>query len=153
VPFTSSTSVAQQMLVGPIEPEALFAVLTDADLTPFFFNRCSFQSDFQPGGAYTLRAGDAVLADGTILEYDPPENLLMTFRQRWDPENTDPPSRVRFVVQARPPLCEFTVVHDELVEGSPLNAGLADSWLMIASALKTLVEAGRVMPLQPDEGT
>lgn len=151
MPITSSTSIMQQVLIGPIEPEVLFATLTDPDLTPFFFNLCSFTCDaVEPGAPYTLVAGDAVMAEGVIVEFQPPVNLLITFRQLWDDEIRDPPSRVRFFVQARPPLCELTVINDQLTEGSALNSGLNDSWVLLTSALKTLVEAGRAMPLQPE---
>jgi uncharacterized protein YndB with AHSA1/START domain len=152
VPLTSSTSIMQQVLIGPIEPEVLFAALTDPELTPFFFNLCSFQCDaVEPGAPYTLVANDTVMAEGVVVEFQPPVNLLITFQQRWDDEIKDPPSRVRFFVQARPPLCELSVINDRLTEGSALNSELNDSWVLFTSALKTLVEAGRALPLEPEE--
>jgi uncharacterized protein YndB with AHSA1/START domain len=152
VPLSSSTSIMQQVLIGPIEPEVLFATLTDPDLTPFFFNLCSFKCDaLEPGAPYTLVAGDTLMAEGVVLEYQPPANLLITFQQRWDDAIKDLPSRVRFFVQARPPLCELSVINEGLTEGSALNADLNDSWVLMTSALKTLVETGRALPLQPED--
>jgi len=130
----------------------LFALLIDSEATQFFFNRCSFQCENpEPGAKYLLVAGDRVMADGVILEYAPPQNILMTFQQYWDPEIKDPPGRVRLTVTERPPLCELTVVHDRLTEGSALNADLDDSWLMMVSGLKTMIEARRIMPLRDEE--
>jgi hypothetical protein len=43
------------------------------------------------------------------------------------------------------------VINDRLTEGSALNSELNDSWVLFTSALKTLVEAGRALPLEPEE--
>lgn len=151
MPFTSSTSIAQQILIGPIDPLALWMVLTDSDATPYFFLRCSFKSDFEPGSPYTLSVGDTVLVDGVIIEYEPPTNILMTFNQHWNHEISEPASRVLFHLEPRDPLVEFIVVHDRLVEGSPLNAELNASWTLMTSALKTLVETNGALPLRAEE--
>ena len=91
------------------------------------------------------------MADGIILDYQPPLTMQMTFQQYWDSEVKDPPCRVRFTVSNRSPLSELTIVVDRLTEGSAFNADLDESWLLIASALKTLVEANRIMPLTDAE--
>jgi uncharacterized protein YndB with AHSA1/START domain len=150
MPFTSSTSIAHQTLIGPIDPVYLWLVLTDPEATPFFFLKCSFRSDFKPGSRYTLSVGDVVMADGEILEYEPPTTLLMTFNQRWNADIAEPASRVRFYVDPQPPLCELVVIHDGLTEHSPLNADLNKTWLVMSSALKTLLETGKELPLRDE---
>jgi len=152
VPLTTSTSITQETVLGPVTPETLFLTLTDPDLTPYFFNRCSFRCDnSEPGAPYSLVAGDEVVADGVILEYQPPLTIVLTFAQRWDRGIGDPPGRVRFSITDRSPLCQLTIVHDRLTAGSRLNDDFDDGWLLVASGLKTLIEAGRIMPLRDDE--
>ncbi len=154
MPFTSPTSCMQRIIMGPIDPAVLFLSLTSPEITPAFFARCSFRCENpeQPNAPYALVVGgDYVLADGIILEYEPPYTMLMTFAQHWYEEINDPPGRVRFTVTERSPNCEFTIVHDGLTAGSRLNDDLDDAWLMVASGLKTLVEVARAMPLRQDE--
>jgi len=153
VPFTSPTSLTQKIVIGPVSPEILFLILTDPDITPAFFMRCSFRCErLEPGAPYSLVAGERVLADGAVVAYEPAQSSIeLTFAQRWDDEIKDPPGRVHLTVTDRSPLCEFTVVHDGLTPGSRLNDDLDDAWLLIASGLKTLVEADRGMPLAADE--
>jgi uncharacterized protein YndB with AHSA1/START domain len=146
VPLTSATSLTQKIVIGPVSPEILFLILTDPDITPAFFIRCSFRCEsLEPGAPYSLVAGEQVMADGVIVAYQPTQSIELTFAQRWDDEIKDPPGRVRLSVTERSPLCEFTVVHDGL------NDDLDDAWLLIASGLKTLVETDRGLPLSADE--
>jgi uncharacterized protein YndB with AHSA1/START domain len=85
------------------------------------------------------------LAEGEILEADPPRRLVHTMTALWgDDVKSEGSSRVTWEIQ---PIgddsCCLTVTHDQLRDGA--NAQLFGGWPMILSGLKTWLETGQLL--------
>ena len=92
-----------------------------------------------------------MLIDGEVLECDPPNRLVQTWRAFFDPETAAearPASPGRSATSAT--ASRVTVTHD--VEDAPIRPrsqrqvqGGGGGWAWILSDLKTLLESGRAM--------
>ena len=81
------------------------------------------------------------LAEGDVLEVDPPRRLVQTMRALWgDDVKAEGTSRVTWEIEPIEDSCRVTVIHDQLREGA--NDQLYGGWPMILSGLKTLLETG-----------
>ncbi len=84
------------------------------------------------------------IADGEVLEVDPPRRLVQTFRALWSDEvKAEGYSRVTWEIEPVGDSCCLTVTHDQLREGA--NAELFGGWPMVLSGLKTLLETGETL--------
>jgi uncharacterized protein YndB with AHSA1/START domain len=127
-------------------PEQVWDAITKPEFTTRYFHGSRIESTFEPGARYLSLAGDGKqeLADGEILESEPPRLLRHTWRSLWDAETAgEEPSRVTWEIEAQEGgVTKLTVVHDQL-EASPKTAeGVAGGWSYVLSGLKTLLETG-----------
>lgn len=126
-------------------PEEIWRALTDSEFTRRYHGG-SFDTDWRPGSPFVQRRGDTILAEGTILEAEPPRRLVQTFNARWDDALTaEGASRVTWEIadSSTPGVCRLTVTHDGL-EGKPLTyRDTAEGLPFIVSGLKSLLETGR----------
>ena len=131
-------------------PDRIWDAMTKPEFTQQYFYGSRITFDEKPGGAFVGRGGDgdAVLANGEVLEYDRPRRLQYTWRALYEEATADEPaSRVTWELEpADGGITKLTVVHDQL-EASPKTAeSVAGGWSYILSGLKTLLETGQ--PLQ-----
>jgi uncharacterized protein YndB with AHSA1/START domain len=131
-------------------PDQIWEAMTKPDFTEKYFYGSRITVDEKPGGAFVGRGGDgdAVLADGEVLEHDRPRRLQHTWRALYDEATAgEPASRVTWELEpADGGITKLTVVHDQL-ESSPKTAeSVAGGWSYVLSGLKTLLETGK--PLQ-----
>jgi uncharacterized protein YndB with AHSA1/START domain len=132
-------------------PERLWQALTDGAITSQYYFGTRVESAWTPGAGYRyLRTDGEPLLDGEVVEIDPPHRLVQTFHPLWRPELLeDQPSRVTWVIEPMGAVCKLTLTHDELDPTHPLTAGLISGWQQILSGLKTLLETGEPLGLQP----
>ncbi|MFI6762443.1 SRPBCC domain-containing protein [Micromonospora sp. NPDC050417] len=95
-----------------------------------------------------------VIADGEVIEVDPPRRLVQTWRLLMDQSTAKEPfTTLTWEISelpAQPGVCRLTVTHD--VTGAPATgamtggkheeSGAGGGWAWILSDLKTLVETG-----------
>ena len=139
----------------------------DAITTPEWSHRYGYggfiELDLRPGGAFRHLAPDEmkrtaeamgspspdVLADGEVIEADPPRRLVQTWRMLMDPDTSaEGFSRLTYEIEEGLGGTRLTVTHD--VEGMPLLAalvageqeGAGGGWAWVLSDLKTLLESG-----------
>jgi uncharacterized protein YndB with AHSA1/START domain/DNA-binding transcriptional ArsR family regulator len=128
-------------------PEDIWRALTDSAFTRRYHGG-DFDTDWQPGSPFVQRHGDRVLAEGVILEAEPPRRLVQSFTARWDDAlAAEGVSRVTWEVadSSTPGVCRLTVTHDRL-EGKPLTyRDTAEGLPFIVSALKSLLETGQAL--------
>jgi uncharacterized protein YndB with AHSA1/START domain len=96
---------------------------------------------------------DQPILDGEILQVDPPNRLVQTFRTLWDEEaRAEGFTRLTYeLVALRNGITRLTITHE--LAGAPRSAGLfagdiepfGGGWPEILSDLKTLLETGRSM--------
>ncbi|WP_229072987.1 SRPBCC domain-containing protein [Actinoplanes sp. DH11] len=93
------------------------------------------------------------IADGEILEVDPPRRLVQTWRMLMDPATAaEPFSTLTYDIEdAGPGVCRLTVTHE--LTGAPATAALVQGtpepgapggggWAWVLSDLKSLLETG-----------
>ena len=84
------------------------------------------------------------MAEGDVLEVDPPRRLVHTMTALWDPDVTaEGASRVTWEIEQVGDSCRLIVTHDQLREGA--NDQLFGGWPMILSGLKTWLETGQLL--------
>jgi DNA-binding transcriptional ArsR family regulator/uncharacterized protein YndB with AHSA1/START domain len=131
-------------------PERLWQAITDPTLRAKYSFGVGVYSDWTPGSHYTSRGTDASIAphmpiaEGEILDADPPRRLVQTLRCLWSEDvKREGTSRVTWEIQPVGDSCRLTVMHDQLRDGA--NSQLYGGWPMVLSGLKTLLETGELL--------
>jgi uncharacterized protein YndB with AHSA1/START domain len=142
-------------------PEAIWEAITSPEWTEKYGYRGIAEYDLRPGGKYLVKASPhmqemgmtADLVDGEVIEADPPNKLVQTWRALWDPELVEEGfTRVTWDIhQEMGGISRLTVTHE--LEGMPVHAAQVASdapleqggggWSWILSDLKTLLETGK----------
>jgi uncharacterized protein YndB with AHSA1/START domain len=133
-------------------PEKLWQALTDGAITEKYYYGTRAESDWKNGSPYKYSGADGgTLLDGTVIESDPPRRLVTTFNPRWSPDDDGvyPESRVTYEITPTNGVCKLTLVHDELVAGNPMTEGIFRGWSEILSGLKTYLETGEPLMIDP----
>ena len=146
--------------------KAPIAAVWDAVTSPEWNGRYGYKGvghyELKPGGKYRCMANDdmrkyglpEVIVDGEVIEVQPPNKLVHTYRFLFNDENRKEGfSRITFELQdTGQGFCRLTVTHD--VTGMPLMAGATISkfsteggggWNWILSDMKSLLETGKTM--------
>lgn len=153
-PWAAALSDLKTRLESPMEkifeiyikttPERLWEAITDSEIRGNYQFGNTFTAEWKPGGRFEMgnaKAGDQLLADGEILEVDPPRKLVQTMRALWGEDvQEEGTSRVTWEIEPVGDSCHLTVTHDQLREGA--NDQLYGGWPMILSGLKTWLETG-----------
>jgi uncharacterized protein YndB with AHSA1/START domain/DNA-binding transcriptional ArsR family regulator len=131
-------------------PERVWETLTDPDLTVAYGGGQN-ASDWEVGSPWEhRRLGDSgAIVSGTVLESVPPRRLAMT----WDDRGgTDPdgPSKVTFDIEPYYEIVRLTVTHENLADGTALDA-ISAGWPAVFANLKSLLETGHTLARSPWE--
>jgi uncharacterized protein YndB with AHSA1/START domain len=148
-------------------PQAIWDAITKPEWTAKYGYAVPVEYDLRPGGQYRGYANEGmkafpgipdVVADGEVLEVDPPRKLVQTFRMLMTPDMAaEGFTRLTYEIQeGRGGVTKLTVTHD--LSGAPklaaVNAGESESsgagggWSEVLSGLKTLLESGQQLPFQ-----
>ena len=155
-PWTAALSDIKQRLETPMEkvfeiyirttPERLWEAIIDPEIRSKYNFGAAQISDWTPGSRYELSAPAAgtALAEGEILEIDPPRRLVQSMVALWSDEaRSEGTSRVTWEIEPVADSCRLTVTHDQLREGA--SDELYGGWPMILSGLKTWLETGELL--------
>ena len=128
-------------------PERLWQAITDPDIRSKYNFGAGVTSDWTPGSRLQLGhpgASGGLLADGDVLEVDPPRKLVHTMTALWSDEvKSAGSSRVTWEIEQVSDSCRLTVTHDRLHEDA--NSQIYGGWPMILSGLKTWLETGELL--------
>ena len=110
---------------------------------PFFWNGSWDAPEFAPGNPYRVSAnnGKVVPVIGRILEMDPPNRLVTTFRLTNLP---DPASTVTYTLEAKDGGTEFCLITENVPAGSKSEKSMAQGSKFIVENFKAYVETGKV---------
>jgi uncharacterized protein YndB with AHSA1/START domain len=125
-------------------PEKLWQALTEPEFTRKFWMGTTQESDWRPGSSWRLIFPDGMLADsGEILEFDPPEKLVLKWRNELFPEMTaEGYSRMTYTIEQQNETVKFTVTHLMEKGESKFIQAVSNGWPIILSSLKSLLETG-----------
>jgi uncharacterized protein YndB with AHSA1/START domain len=144
-------------------PQAIWDAITTSEWTARYGYRYDVDYDLRPGGAYRALASPEmkqlgapdVIADGEIVESDPPRLLVQTWRLLMDDGlAAEGFTRLTYEIGDEDGgVCSLTVIHD--LAGTPKLAALVGGqsgqpggggWPWILSGLKSLLETGEALP-------
>ena len=110
---------------------------------PFFRDSKWDTKAIAPGNAYRMlsKDGRTVGVIGEILELEPPNRLVTTFRLT---SFADPPSRVIYTLTETPNGTEFCLITEHVLAGSKSEKSMASGARFIVDNFKAYVESGRV---------
>jgi uncharacterized protein YndB with AHSA1/START domain len=149
-------------------PEAVWEAITKPDWTEKYLYEARVDYDLRPGGAYRAYPSDAMrrhgaemgypipdlVADGEVIEADPPRRLVQTWRMLMDPGMAaEGFTRLTWEIDGSDSagVSRLTVIHDvagapqiaALVTGEMEDQGAGGGWSAVLSSLKTLLETGK----------
>jgi len=130
-------------------PEKLWQALTDGAVTKLYYFGTQVESSWEEGADYTYRydTGEPMI-EGEVLEYNPYERLVTTFKPVWSEDMAKiPPSKVTFEIEPKGDVCMLTLTHHE-AEAGTIPEGIKIGWAQILSSLKTLLETGEAIVYQ-----
>src|SRR5262249_27174241 len=81
-----------------------------------------------------------VRVEGEVIEFTPPERLVLTWR---DPGVPNERTRVTLTVEQVGKKVRLTVLHDELRPGSDMLPKISEGWPRVVSSLKSFLETGK----------
>ena len=144
-------------------PQVVWDAITDPAWNARFGYPGRMEYDLRPGGSFRAIAGPKeqamgmpeALADGEVLEADPPRRLVQTWRFLFDPELAgEGATRLIWDIEEDDGgLTRLTLTHE--LENAPKTAAAVASvahiyeggggWALVLSDLKTLLETGHPM--------
>jgi uncharacterized protein YndB with AHSA1/START domain len=165
---TADTSLTTQVYRVYIRstPQAIWNAITDPDWTERYGYGGRAEFDLRPGGTYRGMSSEAMRAmgapevavDGEVIEADPPNKLVMSWRMLMDDDMiAEGFTRLTYEIEeGKGGVTKLTLTHD--LEGAPrlavlLSGGLEDAgagggWNWVLSDLKTLLETGTSMDVR-----
>jgi len=124
-------------------PEHLWEAITDGEIRSKYNFGARIDSDWTPGSRFQMGhpALSELLAEGEVLEVDPPRRLVHTMVALWgDDVKRENSSRVTWEIEPiSEDSCRLSLTHDQLREDA--NSQLYGGWPMILSGLKTWLES------------
>jgi uncharacterized protein YndB with AHSA1/START domain len=131
-------------------PRDVWKGLTDGDLTQKYAWGTRFQSKLAKGDRYAFVGdGDWAVVDGEILDVQPEQRLALTWSAHWDESTKDDrASRVTYELEpAGPKATKLRVVHDDFDSETATYSGSVESWPLMLSSLKTVLETGQPLSM------
>ena len=123
-------------------PQKVWDALLKPEMTRQYWGHDNV-SDWKQGARWQHVTADAerrVRIEGEVVEFSPPERLVLTWR---DPASPDERSRVTLTVEQVGTKVRLTVLHDELRPASEMLRKISEGWPRVASSLKSLLETGK----------
>jgi uncharacterized protein YndB with AHSA1/START domain len=122
--------------------------LVDGEMTKHYVYGTRLDSTLQNGAPYAyVGDGDFKVVDGEILEIQPEQKLVMTWKAHWDEAaSKDAASRVAYeLTPAGSTTTRLRVVHDGFDGPTATYTGAVEGWPLMLSSLKSLLETGKAL--------
>ena len=132
-------------------PERLWTALTTPEFIRQYWFGMHCESDWKPGSPWKLVFADGRLADaGEIVEADPPQRLVIKWRNEWNAEmRAEGYSLCTFQIEsvpdASPQAVKLSITHAIERPESKFIEAVSGGWPRIISNLKSLLETGSVV--------
>jgi len=128
-------------------PEKLWQALTTPRFIKQYWAGVDTASDWKVGSAWTMKFPEGRVADtGTIVEFRPPERMVIKWRNEWNPEMKEEGfSRCTFDLEKAEGAVKLTVTHGIDIVNSTFIEAVSGGWPLVLSNLKSLLETGDVV--------
>ena len=166
----SATSAETQVYRVYIKatPQAIWDAITSPEWTQKYGygGRAEYEPGVKPGATYRGMTSEAMRAvgspdvaiDGEVIEADPPNKLVQTWRMVMDDAMAaEGFTRLTYeIAEGKGGVTKLTVIHElqgapqlqVLMSGGMEDTGAGGGWSWVLSDLKTLLETGRSMDWQ-----
>lgn len=107
--------------------------------------------DWKKGSSWAMKFSDGRTADaGEVLEIDPPNRLVLKWRNEFRPELKEEGwTNCVYELERIEDTMKLTVTHTAEREGAKIIEAVAGGWPKVLSSLKSLLETGTPMPEIP----
>jgi uncharacterized protein YndB with AHSA1/START domain len=130
--------------------------LPDGKKTAEYFYGSPVKSTLKSGAEflYLTPDGNGKMAEARIAEIEPKRRLVLDgYRLLYHPGvANDKPSREAWEITPMGEMCKVVVVHDQLSPDGPTYKDVASGMPLIVSSLKSLLETGKALPMQMEQG-
>jgi uncharacterized protein YndB with AHSA1/START domain len=128
--------------------DKVWNALIDPKITAKYWQHVNV-SDWRSGSKWAHRSADkedALRLVGKVIEFSPPNRLVLTWAFPVDEANEEKHSRVTIKVEPFRDVVCLTVTHEDLEPGSEMLHGIIEGWPKVISSLKSLLETGKPLP-------
>lgn len=131
-------------------PERLWSALTTPEFMKEYWFGMHCESDWKPGSPWKLLFTDGRVADmGEIVEAEPPQRLVIKWRNEWKEEmKAEGDSLCTFEIETvpdvSPPAVKLSITHGMERPESKFIQAVSGGWPKILSNLKSLLETGEI---------
>src|SRR5262249_46650287 len=133
-------------------PEKLWSALTDdAEFMKQYWFGCHCESRWTAGSSWKLVYPDGRLADaGEIVEAEPPRRLVIRWTNEWNPElKAEGASLCTMELEPTGTAVKLSITHSIEREPSKFIAAVSGGWPKVIANLKSLLETGSAVLLDP----
>jgi uncharacterized protein YndB with AHSA1/START domain len=125
-------------------PEKLWRALTEPEFTRQYWSQTWQDSEWNVGASWKIMIPDGRVADaGEVLEIDPFNKLVLSWRNEFVPEMTaEGYSRLTYQLEEQGSCVKLTLIHEMPLTGSRLIEATSNGWPMVLASLKSLLETG-----------
>jgi uncharacterized protein YndB with AHSA1/START domain len=127
--------------------ERLWSALTSEDFMKEYWFGMHFKTEWKAGAQWQLLFPDGRVADtGEIVEWDPPNKLVLKWRNEFRPElKAEGYAQCTIELQPVSDAVKLTITHTMDCAGSKLIEAVSGGWPRILSNLKSLLETGQIV--------
>ena len=125
-------------------PQKLWQALTDPEFTRKYWVESWQECEWKPGASWKLLVPDGSVADGKVIEIDPPRRLVLSWRagELYPEAQVEGDSRFTFEIEKQKESVKLTVIHEIDKPDSKLIGKVSKGWPHILASLKSLLETG-----------
>lgn len=134
----------------------VWRAITDGKQTAQYFYGSPVQSNLKTGGDFLYMTPDGKdrMVEANIFAIEPKRRLILDqYRMLYAPEvAADKPSREAWEITPMGEICKVAVVHDQLTPNGPTYKDVASGLPLVVSSMKSLLETGKPLPMQTEDG-
>lgn len=131
-------------------PDQVWRAITDGEVTRQYFFGSPVESTWRVGApvAFLTPDGAGHVAEGTVLEVEPPRRLVYESRLLYDAELAkDRAIRLTWEIEPLGEVCRVRIIHDRFEGETASYHAIVNGVPALMASIKSLLETGQPLPL------